>query len=428
MPEEYYFISDLHIGGDGKLDICEFEPELISFLQFLEKQTKSTELIIVGDTFALWEMTEKKGVSKLGTIIKNHKALFEQFRKTGKNIRITIIPGNHDNELVRYAGFARLLRKYNINLIKKIRIIRKINGTKIYIEHGSQNDTFNRFDNFMNPKEPPIGYYATRKITRNASKFSEFGKHSWLKEIESVYPNEEIPKWLFSNYFYREMNPFLRLTMLPFLLFFGASFILLLGLLVESTGILKTHLFSRQTLDSLWIIGDILSIIIIVNIAIIIILLIFSVPLLLIIKDIKRTMARYRLPNDYLKLQKEQVYINSAKRILRSSPNTSIYIFGHNHWPYLKRIDKKHVIINTGTWLKRLTKLPTRFFLLPSVYYSSYRLNYFKIAKKGSRIHIAYRIIRKKHRPDLTWLQRFAILTKRKSDRIKIPKDTYLET
>ena len=55
MNKEYYFISDLHIGGDAELDICDFEPELIEFLKELEKKDINTELIIVGDVLGFWE-------------------------------------------------------------------------------------------------------------------------------------------------------------------------------------------------------------------------------------------------------------------------------------------------------------------------------------------------------------------------------------
>ena len=66
---EYYFISDLHIGGEGNLTACEFEAELIEFLQLLEKQTKAAELIIVGDAFSFWEMTRTSVSAKLETIL-----------------------------------------------------------------------------------------------------------------------------------------------------------------------------------------------------------------------------------------------------------------------------------------------------------------------------------------------------------------------
>ena len=61
---EYYFISDLHIGGEGNLMPCDFEAELIEFLQLLEGKTNSTELIIVGDAFSFWEMTRTSPTEK----------------------------------------------------------------------------------------------------------------------------------------------------------------------------------------------------------------------------------------------------------------------------------------------------------------------------------------------------------------------------
>ena len=33
MEPKYYFISDLHIGGDEALGICDFETELIAFIE-----------------------------------------------------------------------------------------------------------------------------------------------------------------------------------------------------------------------------------------------------------------------------------------------------------------------------------------------------------------------------------------------------------
>ena len=37
MPREYFFISDMHIGGDGALQDGDFEDELIEFLKSLEQ-------------------------------------------------------------------------------------------------------------------------------------------------------------------------------------------------------------------------------------------------------------------------------------------------------------------------------------------------------------------------------------------------------
>ena len=52
MPREYFFISDLHIGGDRALHHCDFEDQLIEFLKSL-KHEQDAELIINGDAFGL---------------------------------------------------------------------------------------------------------------------------------------------------------------------------------------------------------------------------------------------------------------------------------------------------------------------------------------------------------------------------------------
>ena len=62
----YYFISDLHIGGDEALGTCDFEQELIEFLDSLaQKCEEDVELVIVGDGFGLWEFTQVDGALKL---------------------------------------------------------------------------------------------------------------------------------------------------------------------------------------------------------------------------------------------------------------------------------------------------------------------------------------------------------------------------
>ncbi len=66
----YYFISDLHIGGDESLGVCDFEEQLIEFLEFLgNKQDEQVELIIVGDAFGLWEFTLVEGKDKLDVLM-----------------------------------------------------------------------------------------------------------------------------------------------------------------------------------------------------------------------------------------------------------------------------------------------------------------------------------------------------------------------
>ena len=84
MPKQYFFVSDLHIGGDEQLKILDFEEEFVEFLKSLEQRKGDAELVIIGDAFGLWEFTTAEGTEKFDLLIGDHAQLFEQFRATGK--------------------------------------------------------------------------------------------------------------------------------------------------------------------------------------------------------------------------------------------------------------------------------------------------------------------------------------------------------
>ena len=126
MPKEYYFISDLHIGGDEALGVCDFENELIQFLDKVSTQSENAELIIIGDAFGLWEFTQVVGKEKVETLFAQFPRIFEAFRTAGEKITITILPGNHDYELACYPEFVELFKAYNICVEQTPSIMRKI--------------------------------------------------------------------------------------------------------------------------------------------------------------------------------------------------------------------------------------------------------------------------------------------------------------
>jgi len=99
---EYFFVSDLHVGGDEQLKLLDFEEEFIAFLKSLEDGESNTELVIIGDAFGLWEFTTAEGAEKFDLLVTDHARLFEQLRITGEQVKITLIPGNHDYEKNRY--------------------------------------------------------------------------------------------------------------------------------------------------------------------------------------------------------------------------------------------------------------------------------------------------------------------------------------
>jgi UDP-2,3-diacylglucosamine pyrophosphatase LpxH len=131
VAPEYFFVSDLHIGGDEQLKIVDFEEDFIAFLQMLEDREGDTELVIIGDAFGLWEFTTAEGVEKFDLLLEDHERLFEQFRATGERVKITLIPGNHDYDLACYPGFVDRLAEYGIVLEQEVAITRELAGKKI---------------------------------------------------------------------------------------------------------------------------------------------------------------------------------------------------------------------------------------------------------------------------------------------------------
>ena len=102
-------------------------------------------------------------------------------------------------------------------------------GKKVWIEHGQQHDERNRMPDFGNPYAEPVGYFVTASIVGTAGRYSKFGRGDWLKDLQAVMPITDIPTWMISNYFYREMGPMLRLILLPFLLLFSLGFLVVLS-------------------------------------------------------------------------------------------------------------------------------------------------------------------------------------------------------
>ncbi len=426
IPKTYYFISDLHISGGRGAFAYEPEKELIGFLKELADKKENLELIIVGDTFGFWEINDFKGVAKLESVIKAHPKLFRCFREVGRQIKITVIPGNHDYELACYLGFKPLLEKYGIHLEPKRFIERTIAAKKIHIEHGSQYDSFNYISNFGDPHATPIGYYITNKIVGGAGKYSSLGRQRWLKDLGSVYPYERIPNWLFSNHFYREMSPVLRYTLLPFFLFFGISFFALAGLTLEKTKVLGTSIFTKRVGDYFPILGDLIDAIILIDIVVLLLfiafLVVFFIPLFFFIRDARKTLKRYEFSGPgNLRSRKEKAYLTAFRKIFRQDPQKFIYVYGHTHLTSVKRMGRR-VIINTGAWTKKLRKIPSRFLLLPAVYYPSFQLGYFKVYEQRGKIAVEHKSIYKKIDPELTLVQRFVILGRRKEDKRKIPR------
>jgi hypothetical protein len=133
-------------------------------------------------------------------------------------------------------------------------------------EHGQQHDKRNRMPDFGNPYAEPVGYFVTAGIVGTSGRYSDFGRDNWLKDVQAVMPITDIPTWMISNYFYREMGPLLRLILLPFLLLFSLGFLVLLSWLLQAVGIFDFNLILDNPLThSLGLTGNVLRAVLLVE-------------------------------------------------------------------------------------------------------------------------------------------------------------------
>lgn len=428
MSKEFYFVSDMHMGGDGQLQECDYTTEFVAFLKELEGKDKDTELVIMGDTFGLWESTEITGTAALEEIIKHHQPIFDQIKKTGERITVTMMVGNHDYDLACDPAYEPILRKYNITLDRSLSLVREVGNRKIWIEHGQQSDRFNAAVDYGNKYALPIGYFITETLVSGASRYSVFGRGNWLKDIRSV-GTTETPEWVMSNYFYREMSAPLRWFLIPVLAFLSLAVFVLLGAVLKRLEIFDVNIFlDNAFMNSLGLLGSLLTLILIIDAVILLVLIVIAIPVSIIMRDIRNTLNRFKLLGQEdgsggMNLDSNEPYLHTARQVFEAHPDVAAYLFGHTHAAFLQE-ENGHVIINTGSWLKLLNRVSVRFGWLPAVFYPSFRLNYFRILPEGDKVLIEYVEVPKKPQKEITWPQRFLLAGKKPPPPRPIPART----
>ncbi|RQG92910.1 phosphoesterase [Natrarchaeobius halalkaliphilus] len=391
----YYVISDLHIGGDEQLEEVDFLDELLAFLEGLETTDENAELIINGDAFGLWEFTTVDGIEKFEMLEETYPELFEQLRATGENTQITLLPGNHDHELAAYDEYVERFGAYNVDLVPEQSINRSVGGQAIHFEHGHQRDSNNRIEDWGNPHSTPLGYYYNTLVTSRAGHLSDRGRYNWLKDVQAVTPTERMPVWLFSKYFYREMNPLLRYSLFPFLLLFNISAILAVVVGLDLVGVWSIPIDEAVTfLGQFGRAGTAAWFALALNIGVAGLLLLVGIPLYFIRRDIRKTIDRFGVFETELTVDPEAPYEEAAREVFDEQPETSIFCYGHTHRPTIRTVDGG-VLVNSGTWLKRLHRRDGIIGILPPVFYPSYQLAAVRIADEPEGVAIEFEQITK---------------------------------
>jgi hypothetical protein len=122
--------------------------------------------------------------------------------------------------------------------------------------------------------------------------------------------------------------------------------------------------------------------------------------------DARKTLRRFGLVRSPADTEPVGKYLDRARDVFASEPMVAVYVYGHTHRPAATEVDGR-LVINTGTWLKRLHRVDAPFGVLPPVYYASYQLNYFRLsATDDGEILVEYDVVEKSDPGDETWLQR----------------------
>ncbi|MFC7250781.1 metallophosphoesterase [Halomicroarcula sp. GCM10025324] len=391
----YYVISDLHIGGDEQLEHAAFLDELLEFLTRLETTDENAELIINGDAFGLWEFTEIEGPAKFDALVETYPELFEQFHATGENTPITLLPGNHDHELAVYDEYVERFDDYNVDVVQEQSMTRPIDGRTIHFEHGHQRDPNNRIEDWGNPHATPLGYYYNTLVTSRAGRLSDRGRYNWLRDVQAVTPTERMPVWLLSKYFYLEMHPVLRYALVPFLLLFNVSALLAVLAGLDLAGVWSVPVELTATfLSQFGPAGAVLWSLLVLNVSLAGLVLLVGIPLYLIRRDVRQTIQRFGVFETALTVDDETPYETAAREVFAETPETAVFCYGHTHRPRVQAVDDG-VLVNTGTWLKRLHRRDGIMGILPPVFYPSYQLAAVRIAADADGVAVEYEPIEK---------------------------------
>jgi len=126
-----------------------------------------------------------------------------------------------------------------------------------------------------------------------------------------------------------------------------------------------------------------------VNVAVAGLLVLVGIPLYFIRRDARKTIQRFGVFETALTVDAEAPYAERVHDIVDERPETAVYCYGHTHRPNVQTVDGR-LLVNTGTWLKRLHRRDGVIGILPPVFYPSYQLCAVRIAAEPEGVAVEY--------------------------------------
>jgi len=187
----------------------------------------------------------------------------------------------------------------------------------------------------------------------------------------------------------------LRYALVPFLLLFNISAVLAVFAGLDLIGVWSMPVDRTQAfLGQLGRAGTAAWFLLAVNVAVAGLLLLVGVPLYFVRRDLRKTIDRFGVFETTLTVDPEAPYVEAAREIFAERPGTAVFCYGHTHRPGVSEVGDG-LIVNTGTWLKRLHRRDGVIGVLPPVFYPSYQLCAVRIARDPAGVAVEYEAIDK---------------------------------
>jgi UDP-2,3-diacylglucosamine pyrophosphatase LpxH len=216
------YISDSHIGMGGRcngadcrdgwhnMEDFRWHDDFKLFLNYLEKRSKSIDLIMVGDIFELWQdmagipceddaegsdlgCNAKQAKSRIQEVGKKHKEMFHMlsdFIRTDKDNKIIMLPGNHDAALAMNSVAGTTKELFAADARKNICVDEDgmIFANSIFVEHGHQIE--GDLNRYSKPLNGTIECIDRDGDPVNCNDSNAFVRRSWGENFVQNYYND----------------------------------------------------------------------------------------------------------------------------------------------------------------------------------------------------------------------------------------------
>jgi UDP-2,3-diacylglucosamine pyrophosphatase LpxH len=404
------FVSDAHIGGTDGTEIFESVPELTALLRELGQHTKPVDLVLLGDFLDLQRMGPAGQVNDrvVQTLARaDHAMLFDALRdfRSEAGHRVIYVMGNHDAELWWNAELRQMLRDNGLVDEFALSYTARFASSSeqiIYGEHGNQFDPSNRYSDYSDPLDTPIGTHVVDDIVRPLGSGARLTGNLDLRDVSYVFPLAAIPEWLAGHIFYRFLEEALRWIVVIFVI---ANLIHATLILLGSDDPLRS---SPQA-----ILGEF----------------VYDIGLLLLVavavfiaggRLAKRALAALELR---MSGESSDSVPDAIREVLRAdgpvamapgidSRDVAVFVSGHTHDPSsttLERADGRiTALVNTGCWLRQLQPIQARFGA-PRVFVPVFVQTHIRVRRTERGIVVELWSQPKSAAPTLPWIERLAI-------------------